>query len=64
MLQEVRDISGAVHNAHDCERTCLRAINRDACATVEWFETGHSVKGFPEPPWKIYTDMTVMGRNT
>jgi hypothetical protein len=31
---------------------------------IPWFETGHSVKGFPEPPWKIYTDMTVMGRNT
>ena len=27
MLQEVRDISCAVPNAHDFERTCLRAIN-------------------------------------
>ena len=27
MLQEVRDISCAVHNAHDFEGTRLRAIN-------------------------------------
>ena len=28
------------------------------------FETDLSAKGFPEPLWKIYTDVTVVGRNT